>query len=220
MCQQLLRVLNAEESRDKALNALKESELHQRQLTAQLADANRDLERRVAERTADPRLANQHLEAFSYSVSHDLRSPLGTILGSCEILEGEYGKILGEHGHKHLDRITSSGWRMRDLIEGLLALARIAKTELRRTTVDLSSLAEEVVRETREGQPQRSVEIVVQSGLRAAGDSILLRNVLVNLIGNAWKFTSKRADARIEVGKTRELAKRFSSSETMAQGLK
>jgi signal transduction histidine kinase len=101
MCQQILRVLTAEEARDKALTALKESEAHQRHLAEQLAEMNRDLESRVAERTAELRLANQHLEAFSYSVSHDLRSPLGAIIGSCELLEHEFGKMLGKQGRRH-----------------------------------------------------------------------------------------------------------------------
>jgi light-regulated signal transduction histidine kinase (bacteriophytochrome) len=98
----------------------------------------------------------------------------------------------------------SSAWRMRDLIEGLLTLARVAKTDLQRAPVDLSALAEEVALEIRESEPGRSAEFVIHSGLWAVGDSVLLRAVLANLLGNAWKFTSKRADARIEVGKTRE----------------
>jgi signal transduction histidine kinase len=204
MCQQILRVLTAEEARDKALMALKESEAHQRHLAEQLAEMNRDLERRVAERTAELRLANQHLEAFSYSVSHDLRSPLGAIIGSCELLEQEFGRILGEQGRKHLNRMGSSAWRMRDLIEALLTLARVAKTDLHREPVNLSALAEEVAREIRESEPERSVELLIHRDLRVVGDATLLRGVLANLLGNAWKFTSKRADARIEVGKTRE----------------
>ncbi len=201
MCQQLLRVLNAEETRDKALDALKESEAHQRRLAVQLAEMNRDLERRVAERTAELRLANQHLEAFSYSVSHDLRSPLGTIIGSCELLESQFGQALGEQGCKYLERLDHSAWRMRDLIEGLLTLARVANTELHRAPVDLSALAAEIASEIREAEPGRTVEFVIHRGLQTDGDSVLLRAVLANLLANAWKFTSKRADARIEVGK-------------------
>lgn len=157
MCHQLLRVLEAEETRDKALHALEKSEGHQRHLAEQLAEMNRDLERRVAERTAELRLANQHLEAFSYSVSHDLRSPLETIIGSCEVLQTQFNEKLGEPGRTHLRRIDSSAWRMNDLIEGLLTLAHVARSDLRRETVDLGALAEDVIREIREAQPARTV---------------------------------------------------------------
>jgi len=204
MCQQIMRVLTAEESRDKALSALQESEARQRRLAEQLAEMNWELERRVAERTAELRLANEHLEAFSYSVSQDLRSPLGTIIGSCEMLENDCGNALGEQGRKHLDRMGSSAWRMRDLIDGLLTLARVAKTDpSQHTTVDLSALAEEVAHEIRQTEPQRSVELVIHKNLHAAGDPTLLRAVLVNLVSNAWKFTSKRTGARIEVSEIR-----------------
>lgn len=202
MCQQIIRVLTAEDARDKALTALQESEARQRRLAEQLAEMNWELERRVAERTAELQLANDHLEAFSYSVSHDLRSPLGTIIGSCELLESEFGRTLGEHGRKHLDRMGSSAWRMRDLIEGMLALARVARADLQSAPVDLSALAEDVACEFRQAEPERPVELVIHSGLHAIGDAVLLRAVLVNLLSNAWKFTSKRADSRIEVGKT------------------
>ncbi len=203
MCQQILRVLNAEEARDKALSALKESEAQQRRLAEQLAEMNRDLERRVAERTSELQLTNQHLEAFSYSVSHDLRSPLGAIIGSCELLEHQCGKSLSEQARKHLERVGSSAWRMRDLIEGLLTLARVARADLERAPIDLTALAGEVAQEIRDAEPRRSAEFVIQSGMRATGDGVLLRAALANLLGNAWKFTSKRADARIELGATK-----------------
>jgi signal transduction histidine kinase len=201
MCDQIIRVLNAEHARDKAMTSLQQSELQQRQLAVQLAELNRDLERRVEERTAELQAANRHLEAFSYSVSHDLRGPLQTIMSFSEIIDYSFGAVLGEEGRGHLDGIRTSVVNMRDLIEGLLALGRVLKADLKRSPVDLSSLAEDVIKEIRRPQPERQVEVVIPKGLSAVGDSTLLRAVLTNLLSNAWKFTSKQTPARIEMGK-------------------
>ena len=206
MCQQIIRVLNAEDNRDKALAALRDSEARQRHLAEQLAEMNRDLERRVAERTAELEVANRQLEAYSYSVSHDLRSPLQAIIGFSEMLGEECGQALDERGHRHLGRVRTNAQRMGELIEGLLALGRIAKTDLNHESVDLSALAEEVAREIRETEPERQADLAIHGGLRAFGDRVLLRAVFSNLLGNAWKFTSKCTNPRIEVGKTRDSA--------------
>lgn len=188
MCEQIVRVLKAEQARDKALSAL--------------AELNRNLEQRVKERTAELEMANQQLEAFSYSVSHDLRAPLRSITAFSGILAEEAGETLSPENKAHLERVRSSARHMEELIEGLLALARVAKTELNRTVIDLGALAREVEREMRETEPGRSVEFVVDESMQAYGDSVLLRCVLVNLLGNAWKFTAKRPQARVEFRKT------------------
>jgi signal transduction histidine kinase len=201
MCQQIIRVLNAEQKRDAALRALQESEAQQRQLARQLAELNRDLERRVMERTAELQVANKSLESFSYSVSHDLRAPLRAIVGFSDSLAQDYAEVLGEEGRRQLGRVMASARNMGELIEGLLTLSRVVRADLLRAPVDLSALAEEVRREICESDSKRSAEFVIQSGLRVNGDRALLRAVLSNLIGNAWKFTSKCAGARIEVGK-------------------
>jgi signal transduction histidine kinase len=201
ICQQIVRVLNAEHTRDQALSSLRESEAQQRRLAEQLAEANLGLERRVAERTSELQAANRHLEAFSYSVSHDLRGPLQSILGFSDILIHKFGDAVGEEGRRHLDRVHAGARHMGDLIEGLLTLGRVLKADLNRAPVNLSSLAHEIAQEIREAQPGRQVELVIHNGLHAVGDAVLLRAVLANLLGNAWKFTSKRANARIEVGK-------------------
>jgi signal transduction histidine kinase len=187
MCQQIIRVLDAEQKRDRALT--------------QLEDVNRNLERRVTERTAELEAAVQQLEAFSYSVSHDLRAPLRAISGFSDILEEECGAALGEAGSGHLKRIQASARRMGELIEGMLALSRVVKVDLHRLPVDLSALAEEVSREVREAQPERSSQLVVHRGMVVVGDHTLLRAVLANLIGNAWKFTARRPVTRIEIGR-------------------
>jgi signal transduction histidine kinase len=200
MCQQILRVVNAEESRDKALHALQESEAHQRHLAHELAEMNHHLERRVAERTAELETINRHLEAFSYSVSHDLRGPLQSIVGFSSLLADQFAETLGEKGRKHLDRVQTSAFRMREMIEGMLTMARVAKGNLNSVSVDLTALAEEITREIRETGPARSAEFVIHQNLRALGDRVLLRAALSNLLGNAWKFTSKIPNARIEFG--------------------
>jgi signal transduction histidine kinase len=186
MYQQIIRVLNAEQSRDAALRRLE--------------DVNRELEHRVAERTAELEAANQHLEAFAYSVSHDLRAPLRAISGFATALAEDCADALGEAGRDHLERVRAGVRRMGELIEGMLALSRVMKAELVRAPLDLSALAEEVAREVRETEPHRAAEFVIRLRLRAVADRTLMRALLTNLIGNAWKFTAKRDKARIELG--------------------
>jgi signal transduction histidine kinase len=190
MCQQIIRVLNAEQTRDNALT--------------RLAQMNRDLERRVAERTAELEAANQQLEAFSYSVSHDLRAPLRAISGFSDALAEECAEALGAAGRQHLERVQAGVRRMGELIEGMLALSRVMKAELHLAPVDLSALAAEVAREVRETESGRSAEFVIHLGLQAVADAALVRALMTNLLGNAWKFTGKRAKARIEVGQRGE----------------
>lgn len=206
MCQQILRVLDAERKRDHALTALRASEAEQRRLAEQLAEMNRGLEQLVAERTAELRVANRHLEAFSYSVSHDLRAPLRSILGFSNMLIEDFAQTLGEEARRHLDRVCTSARRMESLIEALLAMGRVVNAQMHRTPVDLTALADELSREIRETEPNRSADIAVHRGLRALGDPTLLRAVLTNLLTNAWKFTSKRTQTRIEVGRRGEEA--------------
>jgi signal transduction histidine kinase len=161
---------------------------------------NAELEQRVSERTAQLEAANKELEAFSYSVSHDLRAPLRGIDGWSHALEEDYGDKLDEQGRVFLAQVRDEAQRMGQLIDDLLDLSRVTRAEMRRETVDLSALAGCVVAGLRKYEPQRQVEINIAPGLTAAGDSRLLRQALENLLGNAWKFTGKKAEARIEVG--------------------
>ncbi len=161
---------------------------------------NLDLEKRVAERTAQLRASNAELEAFSYSVSHDLRAPLRIIDGFSQAVIEEYESSLDEQGRTFLHRIRANAQAMGQLIDDMLMLARVTKADLHIEEVDLSRLAGEAVSTLAAARPQRAVNIVIAPGLKARGDERLLRIVLDNLFDNAWKFTAKRPEARIEFG--------------------
>jgi PAS domain S-box-containing protein len=160
---------------------------------------NRDLEQRVAELGA----VNSELEAFSYSVSHDLRAPLRAIDGFSHALLDEYGDRLDADGMDYLKRVRAAAQRMAELIDDLLALSRVTRREMRRERVDLTAIARAVVEQLHRDDPGREIQAVIAEGLEGEGDPQLLRVVLDNLIGNAWKFTSTRPRASIEVGITR-----------------
>jgi light-regulated signal transduction histidine kinase (bacteriophytochrome) len=161
---------------------------------------NQDLEQRVAERTQALESANYELEAFSYSVSHDLRAPLRAIQGFSRLVETQYAGQIDDQGKDMLRRVSAGAQKMSRLIDDLLDLSRISRQAMRIGPVDLSSLAREVVDELHAGEPGRRTEWTIAPQLVAAGDPGLLRVVLQNLIGNAWKYSSRREDARIEFG--------------------
>jgi PAS domain S-box-containing protein len=184
------RRLVLEANRD--VTARKRAEDEARQLNA-------ELERRVAQRTAQLEAVNKELEAFTYSASHDLRAPLRGIDGFSQALLEDYGDRLDDDGRNYIDRIRRATDRMGRLIDDLLSLSRITRTDVNKEQINLSALARQVCDELAAAEPKRQVEVVVEPGLMAAADPRLMRIALTNLIGNAWKFTSKRADARIEV---------------------
>jgi len=190
--------------RQRAEAALRSSEQQSRELFEKVEELNQDLERRVRERTAQLEVINRELEAFCYSVSHDLRAPLRSIRGFSEVLLERYATKLDERGQEFLRRSCESSQIMDRLIEDLLKLSRVTRAELQRRPVNLSALAESIASELRSGEPARTVQFVIAPGLNAEGDERLLHLALDNLLRNAWKFTSKRAEARIEVGATAE----------------
>ena len=162
-------------------------------------------ERRLAEqeilrRSLELEAANKELEAFSYSVSHDLRAPLRGIEGFSQALQEDYEPQLDSTAKDYLKRIRSATHRMGELIDDLLNLSRVTRAEMYRERIDLSKLANEIAQELRSHEPTRSVALKIAKGLEAEGDGRLVRVALQNLIGNAWKFTSKRAEAEIEFG--------------------
>jgi len=164
---------------------------------------NSELENRVRERTAQLEAINKELEAFSYSVSHDLRAPLRSIRGFSEVLLERYAARLDSRGQEFLRRACESSQQMDRLIEDLLKLSRVGRSELQRQRVDLSALAESVATELRQSDPKRRAQFAIAPGLEAHGDERLLRIVLENLLRNAWKFTSKLSETLIEVGVVR-----------------
>ncbi len=167
---------------------------------ARFADEVGGLADGLARKNAELEAVNAELEAFSYSVSHDLRAPLRSIDGFSAALLEDCGERLDERGRDHLRRVRAASARMATLIDDLLGLARVAKTEIRREPVDLSAVAREVLEGLRARDAGRRVEAVVAEGCVAQGDPRLLRLVLQNLLENAWKFTSKKDAARIEFG--------------------
>ncbi|QRN96892.1 CHASE3 domain-containing protein [Archangium violaceum] len=156
------------------------------------------LESRVAQRTAELTAANQELESFSYSVSHDLRAPLRAIDGFAQALREDEAERLSPSSLQLLERLQAAATRMGQLIDDLLQLSRVTRAELRREPVDLSALAGSVANELRQREPGREVKLSIQSSLSTRGDPRLLRVLMENLLGNAWKFTSKRPGALIE----------------------
>jgi len=161
---------------------------------------NAELEERVLRRTAELTAANKELESFSYSVSHDLRAPLRSIEGFSQIFLNEYGATIPEKGRDYLERVRRNALRMGQLIDDILGLTRIGRSEIHVTRIDLSALAAEVVRELVEENPRREVTIDIEPGMTVMGDPQLLRIMLANLLGNAWKFTSKREHAQVGIG--------------------
>lgn len=163
---------------------------------------NNELEQRVLDRTAQLHAANKELEAFSYSVSHDLRTPLRSIDGFSQALLDDNAGQLDEGGKSHLQRIRAATQRMGQLIDDLLNLAHVTRTPMGHEIVDISSLSESIVAELRSQDKERAVQVDIQPDLTAEGDSALLRIMLENLLNNAWKFTGKTRAAHIELGRT------------------
>lgn len=175
----------------------------QKAAEAEVARLNADLERRVTQRTAQLEATNRELESFAYSISHDLRSPLRALNGFSEILLQDYSETLDDPGRDYLRRIKNAANHMAGLMDGLLQLSRLNREELEFKEVDLTGLAERFVAELRERDPARDVAVDIAPGLVARADPKLVRAVIENLLGNAWKFTSRHETARIEVGADR-----------------
>ena len=161
---------------------------------------NRELERRVDERTAELQTAVREIESFSYSVSHDLRAPLRAINGFSQLLEQEYATNLDETARGYLARVRAGSVKMGNLIDDLLELSRVSRQPLHFKSVDLSHLAGEIAAELEAAEPGRRVSWSIAPGVAATCDAGLMRAALANLLNNAWKYSAKRADARIEFG--------------------
>jgi PAS domain S-box-containing protein len=158
---------------------------------------NEELEQRVEERTREMSILNRELEAFSYSVSHDLRTPLRSVDGYASLLAEEYGAALAPEGRSYVERIRRSARRMGQLITDLLTLAHLNRTELREQSVDLSEMGRAVAAELAANDPERDVQWHIDEGMRLFADPGLMRVVLQNLLGNAWKYTGQTPQAHI-----------------------
>ncbi len=167
---------------------------------AEIQVLNATLEQRVQQRTVELETTNRELEAFSYSVSHDLRAPLRTIDGFSLALEEDYAAEIDDVGRDYIRRVRSGVQRMGQLIDALLQLSRITRAEITRENVDLSELAESVAANLREENPDCNITFNIEGRLEADGDPKLLRVALENLLGNAVKFSSKKADPVVEFG--------------------
>ncbi|HYX36589.1 MAG TPA: PAS domain-containing protein [Oligoflexus sp.] len=171
-----------------------------RRIQDELRRSREELERRVVERTVNLTAANQELEAFSYSVSHDLRSPLRSIDGFSQALLEDYMDILDTEGQDNLHRIRSASQKMGRIIDDLLNLSKLTRTQMRRERVPLSEMVHKIVEEFKSTDKDRHVTMTVQDNLYVVGDTSLIRIAIENLLSNAWKFTSKKAVGQIDFG--------------------
>jgi signal transduction histidine kinase len=165
---------------------------------------NRLLEQRVRDRTAELQASNQELEAFAYSVSHDLRTPLRGIQGFSSVILEEYKKKLDNKAKDYLKRITSASLHMDQLIDDLLKLSRVTRINLKKEKINLSDIAEEIISKLKSGKPKRNIQFIIEKKLIANADENLIRLALENLFNNAWKFTSKTPEARIQFKKKKD----------------
>ena len=198
-----IRRKQIEDEQRRVREALLRSELEASEARAarELAETRAALAEELSRKNAELAQANRELEAFSYSVSHDLRAPLRTISAFTQAIAEDLGDKLDQRALDHIRRVIAAATRMSDLIDALLELSRISRVPIMRHRVELSTLAAVVVDELRRRDPDRNVDVSIAPDLVVAGDGRLMRILLDNLLGNAWKFTAPRANARIEVGK-------------------
>lgn len=204
-----LAIATVENGEEKFFSAFIRDISVRRAYESELKRLNEDLERRVRERTQALETANRELESFSYSVSHDLRAPLRAINGFSHLLEEEYAASLDGKARGYLARVRAGSERMGLLIDDLLKLSQMSRQPMKVETADLSALAGEVAAELQAGEPHRPCEWVIAPGIQAPGDPGLLRAALHNLLGNAWKYSSKQDRPRIEFGASEENGQRI-----------
>jgi len=161
----------------------------------------------LKQRTSELEASNKELEAFSYSVSHDLRAPLRSITGFSAVLLEDYNDELDKEGKSYLKKISDSGELMGQLMDDLLKLSRVTRSDLTIEKVDLSDMAQKIISDLASDEPKRKVKVTIAPNMTANGDKNLLGLVLQNLLGNAWKYTSKTLEPRIEMGTVEYIGK-------------
>ncbi len=169
----------------------------------ELARFNAELEMRVALRTSELEAANSQLASFSYTIAHDLRAPVRAINGFSEMVLQLTQGVLEDRAAGYLRRVTASSQRLGEMIDDLLDLARFSRQEMKMRTIDISAIASSVIASLSDAHPERRVVVTLQPDMKATGDPGLIRVLLNNLVGNAWKFTSKTDTARISIGAVR-----------------
>jgi signal transduction histidine kinase len=174
----------------------------QRAAESQVRALTAELEARVKQRTAELERSNKNLQAFTYSVAHDLSTPLRALSGFSEVMLEEYGELLGETGRGYAGRIQAASERMATVIDDLLRLSQVSRADLNLVPVDLSAEVVAIADGLRSRDPGRRVSFAIQDGVWVTADRILIRAVLENLVENAWKFTARRDDATIEFAAT------------------
>jgi PAS domain S-box-containing protein len=190
----------SEEERARLLELERQARREIEARKAEIEQLNEELEQRVRLRTLELEVSNKELEAFSYSVSHDLRAPLRSLDGFSHILLDEYAEKFDEEGRDFLRRLRNASQTMGQLIDALLQLSRVTRSDMTRERVDLTMIARQITTELQNSAPERNVRFEIAEGLSATGDPRLVHVVLQNLLGNAWKFTARREQALIEFG--------------------
>lgn len=182
------------------VDAIRERKLELEKVLEDLYNLNVRLEEKVSERTAQLESANRELESFNYSASHDLRAPLNRLAGFCDALKEEYGERLDEGGRLYLERIAAVREQMNSVISAMLTLYQVQQREMNCRDLNLSELVRAVAASLREANRDREVAVSVDEDVRVFGDMKLIWLAMENLLGNAWKFTSGKSDAKIEFG--------------------
>jgi PAS domain S-box-containing protein len=197
-------VVRDEDGKPVALLTQVEDITERRRAERQSRELKATLEQRVSQRAAELQAANHELEAFAYSLAHDLRAPLRAIDGFGAALARRHGDALDDDGRELLHRMRSASARMGDLIDSMLLLSELTRRELSYTRIDLSAMARQIATELASSDPSRDVVVTIEDGLEAYGDASLVRILAASLIDNAWKFTQHREHAEIEVARVGE----------------